>query len=131
MTVQPDALISDAPLMLSVSGARGIVGKSMTPQVARNFAAAFARYARKQPGPNQPVLCIGRDSRPSGKELADAAIEGVNGAGCKAIDLGVVATPTVGVMIQHRGAAGGLVITASHNPGQWNGLKCLNSDGAA
>ncbi|MCI0674514.1 MAG: hypothetical protein L0Y42_01925, partial [Phycisphaerales bacterium] len=131
MIVQPDALTSDAPLMLSVSGARGIVGQSMTPAVARGFAAAFASFAREQTDLDQPVLCIGRDSRPSGKELAQAAIEGVNGAGCKAIDLGLVATPTVGVMIQHHGAAGGLVITASHNPGQWNGLKCLNSDGAA
>jgi phosphomannomutase len=120
--------------MLSVSGARGIVGRTMTPAVASRFAAAFGSFARSSSGQSSPLLCMGRDSRPSGAELAQAAMQGLLSAGCRVIDLGIVATPSVAVMIdEHRsdGAVGGMAITASHNPVEWNGLKCLNADGVA
>ncbi|MHC5022409.1 MAG: phosphoglucosamine mutase [Planctomycetota bacterium] len=128
---QPDT-IADAPLMLSVSGARGIVGRSMTPAVAADFAAAFASFLHaRAPAGAAPLVCLGRDSRPSGFMLAAAASAGLTAAGCDVIDLGLVTTPTAGVMIDARGAAGGLVITASHNPGPWNGLKCLGPGACA
>ena len=76
-------------------------------------------------------MCLGRDSRPSGAELAAAAARGLQSAGCDVIDIGLVATPTAGVMTTAMGAQGGLVITASHNPTPWNGLKCIDSAGAA
>ncbi len=117
--------------MLSVSGARGIVGESMTPDVAARFAAAFAQYTLDQAHVDEPLVCIGRDSRPSGEVLIRAARRGLESRGCRVVDLGIVATPTVGVMIDHRKAHGGIVITASHNPDQWNGLKALDSSGAA
>ena len=122
--------MSDAPLMLGVSGARGIVGKTMTEQVVRRFAACWgARLAADST--SRPTVCLGRDTRPSGELFAAAAAAGLAGAGCNVIDLGVVATPTVGVMIGARQAQGGVVITASHNPAQWNGLKLLDEFGTA
>jgi phosphomannomutase len=116
--------------MLGVSGARGIVGKTMTEQVVRRFAACWgARLAADST--SRPTVCLGRDTRPSGELFATAAAAGLTGAGCNVIDLGVVATPTVGVMIGARQAQGGVVITASHNPAQWNGLKLLDEFGTA
>jgi phosphomannomutase len=131
MTSTTTAISNPAPLMLSVSGARGIVGKTMTPPVAAEFAAAFGTFVRESTGRDQPLLCVGRDSRPSGEMLAAAAAAGLAAVGCRVIDLGIVTTPTVGVMIGRHDADGGLVITASHNPIMWNGLKCLNADGLA
>lgn len=117
--------------MLSVSGARGIVGRTMTPATAADFAAAFGTFIMNSSRHQAPLLCVGRDSRPSGQALAHAAIGGLASVGCRVIDLGVVTTPTVAVMINKHKAAGGMAITASHNPIQWNGLKCLNADGVA
>lgn len=121
----------DAPLMLSVSGARGIVGRTMTPDVARRFARCFGAVLIETCGTSSPLVVMGRDSRPSGAELAAAAASGLVEAGCRVVDLGIVMTPTAGVMIDELNADGGMVVTASHNPGQWNGLKCLNADGVA
>jgi len=117
--------------MLSISGARGIVGESMTPAVASDFAAAFGSAVRAGGAPDNPTVCLGRDTRPSGKMLSAAAAAGLATVGARVIDLGVVATPTVGVMVAEHRAHGGMVITASHNPIQWNGLKCLTSGGHA
>ncbi len=122
---------TDAPLMLSVSGMRGIVGKTLTPVVAAEYAAACGSFFREQSGRDNPIVCLGRDSRPSGEMLSAAAGAGLAAVGCRVIDLGIVMTPTAGVMIDQHRAAGGLIITASHNPGEWNGIKCLDSDGVA
>jgi len=129
--MSPTAKAPDAPLMLSVSGARGIVGATMTPAVAADYAAAFGSFVVETSGVAAPVLCVGRDSRPSGEMLAAAARAGLAAIGARVIDLGVVATPTVGVMIGAVGATAGLVVTASHNPIEWNGIKCLDADGVA
>lgn len=120
-----------APLMLSISGARGIVGESMTPAVAERFAAAFGSYLRETTGRADPVICLGRDSRRSGEQLAPAAADGLGSVGGRVVDLGVVTTPSVAVMVDSLGAAGGLIVTASHNPLPWNGLKCLLAGGVA
>ena len=119
-----------APLMLSVSGARGIVGESMTPDVAARFACVFgSRLASRSGG--VPTACLGRDSRASGEGLAQAAANGLMAAGCDVIDLGVVATPTIGVMVTATASGGGIMITASHNPNPWNGIKCIGPGGSA
>ena len=134
---QPAPPAVPAPLMLSVSGARGLVGQTMTSEVARDFAAAFGSFVRASTAQASPLLCMGRDGRPSGLELMQAAIDGLLSTGCRVIDLGIVTTPSVAVMIGKHlaavggGAVGGIEITASHNPIIWNGIKCLNADGVA
>ena len=126
---------STSPLMLSVSGARGIVGESMTAAVATDFAAAFGSFALAarsgEACRDHPRVCLGRDTRPSSEELLAAAAAGLAAVGARVVDLGVAATPTVGVMVDELDAAGGMVITASHNPVQWNGLKCITAGGMA
>ena len=122
--------MTDAPLMLSVSGARGIVGATMTPAVAERYAAAWGTHLRSQTEGEVRVV-LGRDPRPSGAELVAAARTGLQTAGCNVVDLGIAATPTVGFAVGRFGAAGGLMVTASHNPIEWNGIKCLDHRGVA
>jgi phosphomannomutase len=122
---------SEAPLMLSVSGARGIVGKTMTPEVAAAYGGAFGSFLRATTGKDRPRVVVGLDGRISGAPLAAAAIGGLTATGCDVIDIGIAMTPSVGVMIGHHRADGGLTITASHNPIEWNGIKCLDGDGLA
>ena len=122
----------EAPLMISVSGVRGIVGKTMTPLTAAKFAGAWASHVRSGLKPDAPFrMVLARDTRPSGAMLADAVRAALAAAGAEVIDLGVVTTPTAGVMIGELGAAAGMVVTASHNPWPWNGLKCLDASGVA
>ncbi len=121
-----------APLMLSVSGARGIVGRTMTPEVAAAYAGAFGSFLKARMGAGaRPRVVLASDGRISGPPLAQAAAGGLLATGCDVVDIGVAMTPTVGVMIGDRRADGGLAITASHNPIQWNGIKCLDGDGLA
>jgi phosphomannomutase len=121
--------------MLSVSGARGIVGRTMTPEVAAAFAAAFGSHVRARVAGSgaarRPRVVLGRDGRISGEPLALAAAGGLLAVGCDVTDIGVAMTPTVGVMIGALGADGGMAVTASHNPIEWNGLKCLDGSGLA
>ncbi len=123
--------MTDAPLMLSVSGLRGLVGRSLTEDVARRYAAAYGSWLIEACGKPTPHVVIGRDSRPSGQAFAQAAAESLQSTGCRVTDIGLVSTPAVAVMIRHLGADGGLVITASHNPAPWNGIKALRHDGVA
>ena len=104
--------MTNDPLMLSVSGARGIVGESMTPEIATTFADAFVSFLAEKLG-RLPALCVARDSRPSGPSLQQAVADSFVRCGCEVIDLGVVATPTAGVMIHALGADGGIIVTAS------------------
>ncbi|MBN2583055.1 MAG: phosphoglucosamine mutase [Planctomycetes bacterium] len=112
-----------AELMVSVSGIRGIVGETMTPDVAARFAAAFGTLI----GPGRIVL--GRDSRTSGRAVAAAVASGLLFTGCEVIDLGIATTPGVTVMIDELQADGGVMVTASHNPKPWNGIKFFRADG--
>ncbi len=124
----------DAPFMLSVSGARGIVGASMTPVVASKFASAFGSHlcaARRSSDARRPKLALGRDGRAGGEAFAHSVKGALTAVGCDVVDFGVVMTPTIGVMIRELNLDGGMVVTASHNPLEWNGLKCLNEDGLA
>jgi phosphomannomutase len=110
-------------LIVSVSGIRGIVGQSLTPAAALAFASALAAHT----GGGRIVLS--RDGRPSGAMLRHAVLAGLTAAGCEVHDLGIAPTPTVGLAVRHRQAAGGIQITASHNPAPWNGLKLFGPDG--
>src|SRR5262245_40401080 len=112
------------PLIISVSGIRGVVGTSLTPTAALAFAAALA--TRTEGG----RIVLSRDGRPSGAMLRHAVLAGLLGAGCEVHDLGVAPTPTCGLAVRRLGAAGGIQITASHNPAEWHGLKLLGRDGA-
>jgi len=125
---------SSAPLMVSVSGCRGITGESLTPDVVARFAGAFAGWVREEQGgggAGRPVIVAGRDGRRGGEAVQQQAMEALRDAGCDVIDLGVATTPTVGVMVLHYRADGGLVVTASHNPAEWNGLKPISRAGGA
>ncbi|MBO0697648.1 MAG: phosphoglucosamine mutase, partial [Zavarzinella sp.] len=111
-------------LIVSVSGIRGIVGQSLTPDAACRFATALGTYL------NGGRVVLSRDSRPSGRMLRAAVTAGLSAAGCSVEDIGIAPTPTVGIAVRQLGAAGGIQITASHNPAPWNGLKMFGPDGA-
>lgn len=115
-------------LMVSVSGVRGRVGESLTPAVAARFAAAFGAYMLDREGPGARVV-LARDSRTSGPLLARAVSAALEGVGCEVIELGLVPTPTALLAIRHHQAAGGIVVTASHNPVEWNALKLASGSG--
>ena len=113
-------------LIITVSGLRGIVGENLTPQVAADYGRAFGSFLRSRNlNIGKFVVCLGRDSRPSGQSLADAVTSGLTSVGVSVIDLGIVTTPTVGIMVRHLACAGGVIITASHNPLPYNGVKLL------
>ena len=112
-------------LMVGVSGVRGIVGKDLTPEVVARWAMAFGLWAKER----RPAVVIGRDARESGPGFAEAATEGLTAAGCEVIDVGLVPTPTLQLAVEHHGAGGGIAITASHNPIEWNALKFVGPDG--
>ncbi len=114
-----------APLMLSVSGCRGIIGQSLTPEVAARFAGCFGGWLRDRAGGAMPRVVLSRDGRAGWQPFHAAAVAGLTGAGCAVIDAGVAMTPTVAVLVDDQHAAGGIVLTASHNPQPWNGLKCI------
>ena len=117
--------------MLSVSGARGLVDSTMTPDVAGAFAAAFGSELLEM-APQKPLrLVIGRDGRASGAKISEAVCDALAGIGAEVVNVDVATTPTVGIMIRKTGSNGGIVITASHNPIEWNGIKCLDHDGLA
>jgi phosphomannomutase len=109
--------------MISISGVRGVIGEGLTPEVMLGFAQAYGTYCKGG------RVVVGRDSRVSGPLLHHAVAAGLMAVGCEVIDVGIAPTPTVKIATQHVHAAGGLVITASHNPVMWNGLKMLASDG--
>ncbi|MGH7646102.1 MAG: phosphoglucosamine mutase, partial [Gemmatimonadales bacterium] len=122
-------------LMVGVSGVRGIVGADLTPELVARFAAAFGVWATAGKGEKgkgkgrRPVIVLGRDARTSGPMFAAAATAGLVSVGCDVIDVGLVATPTVQLAVEHHRAAGGIVLTASHNPIEWNALKFVGPDG--
>ena len=112
-----------AALMIGVSGVRGIVGETLTPLLAVRFSSAFGTML------GGGTVVVGRDSRPSGEAVASAIAAGLLATGCQVVDLGIVSTPGLTVMIDELSAAGGVMITASHNPSQWNGFKFFRPDG--
>ena len=118
-------------LMVSVSGIRGLVGVDLTPEMVARWAAAFGIWSREQGAGRKKGarVVLGRDARTSGPMFARAATAGLQSVGCGVIDVGLVATPTVQLAVEHHRAAGGIVLTASHNPIEWNALKFVGPDG--
>lgn len=110
-------------LKISISGVRGIVGETLTPEVVLDFARAFGTYIKSG------RIVVARDTRPSGEEFKESIICGLLEAGCEIIDIGIAPTPTALLMVKELNAAGGIIITASHNPSRWNGLKFISSCG--
>ncbi len=114
-------------LMASVSGVRGIFAESIDPLITTRYAAVFGEFI-KADAP-QATIVVGRDSRTTGQNMLSAVIAGLTGVGCHVIDIGIVSTPTVLLNVQRFKAQGGIAITASHNPPQWNAMKFIDGDG--
>ena len=110
-------------LIFSVSGARGIVGRGLDPLNLTEMSAHFGAWS------GLGRIAVGRDSRVSGEMAMAAVTAGLMGVGCDVVDLGIVSTPTVEVAVRELGAAGGIQISASHNPAEWNALKLLSARG--
>jgi phosphomannomutase len=119
--------MGSAGLMVSVSGIRGRVGEALTPEVVATYAAAFGAWAcRKTPG---LVVVLGRDSRVSGPLFHRVAMSALQSVGASVIDIGLTTTPTCQMAVEHHHAAGGLMLSASHNPIEWNALKLIGPTG--
>lgn len=119
-------------LIKSISGIRGIIGgksgDALTPIDVVKFAAAYGTWLRRTNPQNLKVV-IGRDARLSGEMVSRLVAGTLQGVGLNVIDLGLSTTPTVEIAVTAEEAAGGIILTASHNPIQWNALKLLNHDG--
>ena len=111
------------PLKIGVSGVRGVVGETFTPELVVGFAQAFGTYL----GPGRILVC--RDTRPSGPMVASAVMAGLLATGCDVVDLGICPTPSLQLAVRWLDAEGGISITAGHNPTQWNALKFVRQDG--
>ena len=114
-------------LMVSVSGVRGKVGEGLTPEVVAHFAAAFGAWASSQ-GKSRTVI-VGRDSRVSGPMFQRVVLSALQSVGVTVIDIGLTTTPSCQLAVEYHHAAGGLMISASHNPIEWNALKMIGSAG--
>ena len=114
-------------LMVSVSGVRGKVGEGLTPEVVAHFAAAFGAWASSQ-GKSRTVI-VGRDSRVSGPMFQRVVLSALQSVGMSVIDIGLTTTPSCQLAVEYHHAAGGLMISASHNPIEWNALKMIGSTG--
>jgi phosphomannomutase len=112
-------------LMVGVSGVRGIVGKDLTEEIVARYARAFGHWAKGR----KPVVVVGRDARESGPAFERAVVDGLVSVGCDVVKVGLVPTPTVQLAVEHHAAGGGIAITASHNPIEWNALKFIGPDG--
>ncbi|HJQ20389.1 MAG TPA: phosphoglucosamine mutase [Gemmatimonadaceae bacterium] len=114
-------------LMVSVSGIRGRVGEALTPEVVARYAAAFGVWALKK-NPDRPVV-LGRDSRVSGPMFHRAALAALQSVGANVIDIGLTTTPTCQLAVEDHHAAGAIMLSASHNPIEWNALKMIGPSG--
>jgi phosphomannomutase len=110
-------------LKISISGVRGVIGESLTPALLTRFAQAFGTYV------GSGTIVIGRDPRTSGEMVKQAVIAGLLSSGCRVIDIGMCPVPTIQLLVRHHRAHGGIAITASHNPAEWNALKFIGADG--
>jgi phosphomannomutase len=114
-------------IIASVSGVRGILGDNLTPDNIVKFTSAFIKYCRKNSKSRKIV--VGLDGRLHGNLISNIVLSTISMSGYTAVDIGIVPTPTVQIATEDLKAAGGIAITASHNPQIWNGLKFLNSNG--
>ena len=110
-------------LMVSISGIRGIVGQTLIPETVVRYASAYAEYC------GRGTVIVGRDGRVTGGTICQIVIAALREMGCDVVSLGICPTPTVALAVERLHAAGGISITASHNPMVWNGLKFFASSG--
>ena len=110
-------------LKISISGVRGVIGDSLSPPLLTRFAESFGTYL------NSGKIVVGGDTRTSGEMVKHAVFAGLMSTGCQGVDLDICPVPTVQLMVRKLGARGGIAITASHNPVEWNALKLIRSDG--
>src|SRR6266446_5486549 len=110
-------------LKISISGVRGVIGESLTPTLLTRFAQAFGTYVGAR------TIVIGRDPRTSGEMVKQAVIAGLLSSGCRILDIGMCPVPTIQLLVRHHRAHGGIAITASHNPAEWNALKFIGQGG--
>jgi len=110
--------------ILSISGLRGVIGDGLDPEYVTRFAASLGTIVEGG------TVVLSRDGRSTGEMLRHAVLAGLLATGCKVLDLGIASTPTCGVMVTSLKAAGGLQLTASHNPIEWNGLKPFSPEGS-
>ena len=118
---------SGAGLMVSVSGIRGRVGAALTPEVVARYAAAFGAWSIAN-GKSRSIV-VGRDSRVSGPMFHRIVVGTLQLAGCDVIDIGLTTTPGCQLAVEYHHAAGGLMLSASHNPIEWNAMKCIGASG--
>ena len=121
------------PLIKSISGIRGTIGgkpdQGLTPLDVVKFTSAFGYWLMQKSDNEMPSVVVGRDARISGEMVSNLVCSTLQGLGINVIDLGLSTTPTVEVAVPHYEAIGGIIITASHNPKEWNALKLLNGKG--
>src|SRR5215471_997673 len=113
--------------MVSVTGIRCRVGAGLTPEIVTSYAAAFGAWATSRDS-SRPIV-VGRDSRVSGPMFHRSVVAALQSVGVRVIDLGLTTTPTCQLAVEHHHAAGGLMISASHNPIEWNALKFVGPSG--
>ena len=120
-------------LITSISGIRGtiggVAGEGLTPHDILRFATGYASWLRQSSGVSQPTVVLGRDARLSGEMVRDCLVGALNAMGVNVLDLGLSTTPTVELAVPEEDAQGGIILTASHNPKQWNALKLLGPKG--
>ena len=120
-------------LITSISGIRGTIGgaegEGLTPHDIVRFATGYASWVKSASGQDQPTVVVGRDARLSGELVRDCLVGTLNAMGVNVLDLGLSTTPTVELAVPSESAAGGIILTASHNPKQWNALKLLGPAG--
>nr|WP_321487148.1 phosphoglucosamine mutase [uncultured Draconibacterium sp.] len=120
-------------LIKSISGIRGTIGgkpgEGLSPLDLVKFTAAYATWAKEKANKEKITVVVGRDARISGEMVASIVVSTLSGMGCNVVNIGLATTPTTEIAVTEEKADGGIILTASHNPKQWNALKLLNSAG--
>ena len=120
-------------LIKSISGIRGTIGgkpgEGLSPLDVVKFTAAYATWAIEKSGKEKNKIVVGRDARISGEMVSSLVVATLSGMGCDVVNIGLATTPTTEIAVTEEKADGGIILTASHNPKQWNALKLLNSNG--
>ncbi len=120
-------------LIKSISGIRGTIGgkpgEGLSPLDVVKFTASYATWAKQNAGKEQLKIVVGRDARISGEMVSAIVISTLVGMGCDVVNIGMATTPTTEIAVTEEAADGGIILTASHNPKQWNALKLLNNKG--
>lgn len=120
-------------LIKSISGIRGTIGgkpgEGLSPLDVVKFTASYATWAKEKSGKETIKVVVGRDARISGEMVSSLVVATLSGMGCNVVNIGLATTPTTEIAVTEEKADGGIILTASHNPKQWNALKLLNSAG--